>query len=369
MIKPNSSPVVLSKFWEVAFGSGGDVFLVHPERRHYRIRRPHPAIVRLLQGLSVSEPSDRLLGQLSLEYSPAVTRLIQEAIGRLQAAGVLVTPVENHITGMTEQVCNRFSSLVDWVESFDHGDGGTALNRMRQGRVAMIGLGGAGSLCAAMLAASGIGHLTLIDGDHVEETNLVRQLFYTEADAVGRELKVNALRRVLNALSSLTTVTPIPEFVKDQGGCAAWIRGHDFVVLTGDVPRILLQRVVNCACVHEGIPLLYAFHAQIGPMFMPGVSPCFACLEEAWRAESGAEYDELVAAFQDKPQRTYPSIVSGPVDTARLIFSDVFGAITRAYVPATLDAMITTSAHASSVVPVRRNLRCPVCHSRAAVRS
>ena len=64
----------------------------------------------------------------------------------------------------------------------DVGEAGQA--RIGQGSALIVGLGGLGCPAAQFLATSGIGRLVLNDFDHVDETNLPRQILYT-ADDVG----------------------------------------------------------------------------------------------------------------------------------------------------------------------------------------
>lgn len=48
--------------------------------------------------------------------------------------------------------------------------------KLKQARVAIVGAGGLGCPCAMYLASSGVGHITIIDGDDVEISNLHRQV-------------------------------------------------------------------------------------------------------------------------------------------------------------------------------------------------
>ena len=57
--------------------------------------------------------------------------------------------------------------------------------RIMRGRALVIGVGGLGSPATLYLASAGIGHLTLVDHDTVDLTNLQRQIAHTEA-SVGR---------------------------------------------------------------------------------------------------------------------------------------------------------------------------------------
>ncbi|HOD31859.1 MAG TPA: ThiF family adenylyltransferase, partial [Holophaga sp.] len=66
--------------------------------------------------------------------------------------------------------------------------------RLRSKRVAIVGLGATGSVIAAWLARAGVGHLTLLDRDIVETTNLQRQLLYGESDVLRPKAQAAAAR-------------------------------------------------------------------------------------------------------------------------------------------------------------------------------
>jgi len=55
--------------------------------------------------------------------------------------------------------------------------------RIRAGRVLVIGCGALGSAAVNLLAAAGVGQITIVDRDFVELSNLQRQLLFKEADA------------------------------------------------------------------------------------------------------------------------------------------------------------------------------------------
>ena len=70
-----------------------------------------------------------------------------------------------------------------------HGDAGYA--RLRAARVAVVGLGGVGSWAVEALARSGVAELTLIDLDHIAESNINRQV-QALGQRVGRSLKTRS---------------------------------------------------------------------------------------------------------------------------------------------------------------------------------
>ena len=57
-------------------------------------------------------------------------------------------------------------------------------------KVAVIGLGGIGCPAATYLASSGVGHLCLIDFDHVSLSNLNRQVLFSEDDISEKKLRL-----------------------------------------------------------------------------------------------------------------------------------------------------------------------------------
>jgi tRNA A37 threonylcarbamoyladenosine dehydratase len=59
--------------------------------------------------------------------------------------------------------------------------GANSLAQLTRARVILFGVGGVGGWCAEALVRSGIGHLTLIDPDCVDVTNINRQLPATTA--------------------------------------------------------------------------------------------------------------------------------------------------------------------------------------------
>lgn len=83
------------------------------------------------------------------------------------------------------------------------------MDRLRDARVIIFGVGGVGSWCAESLVRSGVGHLTIVDQDRVVESNINRQLMAT-TKTVGR-VKVEVLRE------RLLEINPDAEIVAIEG--------------------------------------------------------------------------------------------------------------------------------------------------------
>lgn len=92
--------------------------------------------------------------------------------------------------------------------------GHEAIIRLRATSVLCVGIGGVGGHTAEMLARAGIGHLTIVDGDKVEASNLNRQIVATTA-TVGTD-KVTAMRERLLSVSPRIEVTAVGKFLTEQ---------------------------------------------------------------------------------------------------------------------------------------------------------
>lgn len=83
--------------------------------------------------------------------------------------------------------------------------GAEGMDRLRNARVILFGVGGVGSWCAEALIRTGLIHLTLVDGDVVQPSNVNRQLPATR-ETIGRP-KVEVLQE------RLLTINPEAEIV------------------------------------------------------------------------------------------------------------------------------------------------------------
>ncbi len=80
------------------------------------------------------------------------------------------------------------------------------LNKLKGKHVALFGVGGVGGFVLEGLARSGIGTITMIDGDTVEESNLNRQIIST-VDNIGTDKVVAAKKRVVSINPDITVKT------------------------------------------------------------------------------------------------------------------------------------------------------------------
>lgn len=115
-------------------------------------------------------------------------------------------------------------------------------------RVVVIGMGGLGGSVCEMLARVGIGHLTLIDGDVFDVSNLNRQLLCRE-DLIGFP-KAQAAKDRVNAINSEVDVTCFIEYV-DEKNLYGHIKDADVVMdcLDSIDTRFMLQTAAQKASI------------------------------------------------------------------------------------------------------------------------
>lgn len=108
-------------------------------------------------------------------------------------------------------------------------------SRIGGAHVAVVGLGGVGSWAAEALARSGVRRLTLIDLDHVSESNINRQIQAVDA-SVGQS-KVLAMQGRIGSFSPACDVTCIEEFVESGNWPSLLPEGVDAVIDACDQVR------------------------------------------------------------------------------------------------------------------------------------
>ena len=153
-------------------------------------------------------------------------------------------------------------------------------------RVAIVGLGGTGSVVASQLAHLGVREMLLVDLDTVEETNLNRLVGSTPAD-VGRP-KVEVAARHVQAISPETKVAVVVGDVVDDH-IAKELRGVDFIFACTDsqasravLNQLAYQYLIPCIDMGVGIHVngdVIRFIAGRVQMLSAGL-PCLICTDK-----------------------------------------------------------------------------------------
>ncbi len=150
--------------------------------------------------------------------------------------------------------------------------------RVSRSTAVIVGCGALGTVQAALLARAGVGTLRLIDRDYVEESNLQRQLLYTEQDAADALPKAEAARRRLaEANSTIRIEAHIADLNPEDA--ADLLGGADVILDATD--NFETRMLINDFAVREGLPWIYG--AAVGSYgiampVLPGDSACLRCI-------------------------------------------------------------------------------------------
>lgn len=149
-----------------------------------------------------------------------------------------MTDSNNAQTQMTQTIDleRRFGSV-------DRAYGHAVTGDLVRSHVVVVGLGGVGSWAAEALARSGVGQLTLIDLDHVAESNINRQIHALE-DTIG-QAKVLAMKQRIGSINAICDVSAVEEFVDPANVQALLPPSADVVI---DCTDQLSAKVAMAVC-------------------------------------------------------------------------------------------------------------------------
>ena len=150
--------------------------------------------------------------------------------------------------------------------------------RLLAAHALVIGAGGLGSPVALYLGSAGVGRITVVDDDVVDETNLQRQIAHN-LDRLGTP-KAESIRAAIAAINPDPKVTP-----RVQRADAALLDEllPDVGVVIDCCDNFATRHLVNRACVRHGVPLVSGAAIRMDgqlAIYDPrdDTSPCYACV-------------------------------------------------------------------------------------------
>lgn len=150
--------------------------------------------------------------------------------------------------------------------------------RLLASHALVIGAGGLGSPVALYLGSAGVGRITVVDHDVVDETNLQRQIAHNLA-RVGRP-KAESVKEAIAAINPDVCVTPVVQRA-DAALLDTWVAQADVVLDCTD--NFATRHAINRACVKHRVPLVSGAAIRMDGQLSvfdsrtPG-NPCYACV-------------------------------------------------------------------------------------------
>jgi molybdopterin/thiamine biosynthesis adenylyltransferase/rhodanese-related sulfurtransferase len=148
--------------------------------------------------------------------------------------------------------------------------------KLKAGKILLIGSGGLGSPNAMYLAAAGIGTIGIIDFDVVDQTNLQRQILF-DSDSVGLP-KVEAAKKRIHGINPNVVVNTYNEMLSSKNSMRIF---KDYDLIIDGTDNFPTRYLTNDTCVFLNKPNIYGsifrFDGQ-ATVFKPKEGPCYRCL-------------------------------------------------------------------------------------------
>jgi tRNA A37 threonylcarbamoyladenosine dehydratase len=204
--------------------------------------------------------------------------------------------------------------------------GAGSIDILRAGHACVIGVGGVGSWAVEALARSGVGRITLIDLDHVAESNINRQAH--ALDATLGMAKVEAMAARIAGINPGCRVEVVDDFVTPENASELL---HDFDVVIDAIDNVPAKVAIAAVCRQRRIPLVMAGGAGgksdpsricIDDLARTLQDPLLSKVRARLRKEHGFTRDPkkkfgIEAVFSTEPLR-YPAVQACDVDAAHV---------------------------------------------------
>ena len=172
---------------------------------------------------------------------------------------------------LTNEDMQRFSRQIMLEEI-----GFVGMEKLRDAKVCVVGVGGIGNPIVTQLAAMGVGKLKIVDRDVVEISNLHRQHLYNEDD-IGK-VKVEVAAERLKKMNPHVEIEAIPLSITKYTA-ESIVKGMDIIIDALD--SVDARYALNDACIKYNIPFIYAGAlGMLGSVctILPNKSACLRCI-------------------------------------------------------------------------------------------
>ncbi|NJC73103.1 hypothetical protein HC031_25790 [Planosporangium thailandense] len=240
---------------------------------------PDGRVGTLLSLLDGTRTVDEIHRDLSATYPDITPADVAEAVRDLDETGLL-QDADDRGDDFGEAARARWSNNLGFFETY------ASLTtskyefqrRLRDAKVAVLGVGGIGSHVFIDLVAIGFTDIRIVDFDRIELSNFNRQILYGEP-YIGR-LKVEVAAERARTLNSGVRIDPVQKRLTSADDVYEVVADRDIVIAVVDRPKMHIAHWLNEGCVRAGTALIgggvdtqRATHYTM----VPGVSGCVEC--------------------------------------------------------------------------------------------
>jgi adenylyltransferase/sulfurtransferase len=148
--------------------------------------------------------------------------------------------------------------------------------RLKNAHIFIAGAGGLGSPVSLYLAVAGVGTITIVDMDAVDQSNLNRQILHTDRD-IGRK-KIESAEEKLTAINPDIRIRAIDTRINESNAARLTNNADGIVDAMDNYPA---RYLLNDCAIRKKIPLFHgAIHGFYGQArtVIPGKTPCLRCI-------------------------------------------------------------------------------------------
>eukprot|EP00798_Chlamydomonas_sp_ICE-L_P014271 gene14271-20245_t len=198
------------------------------------------------------------------------------------------------------------STSPEWLSRSELLFGTESLRSLSETNVLVVGLGGVGGFAAEFLARSGIGKMTIVDGDTVDVSNKNRQIIALDSTIGSPKVSVMATR--IREINPAIQLTAIEEFL-DVAGAERLVREDKFDFVVDCIDSIAPKKMLIAAATQAGMRVVCSMGAggRVDPQRVRVVelsstyNDKFATNLRKGLRRDGVALEGIMAAWSDEP--------------------------------------------------------------------
>lgn len=348
------------------------IFVVPGAEKNLQIRSSEKTLkvtgdqVELLSKVIAQLKESREIAEVAANLPEYPQQTVFAIVERLSSLGLLEDTSEQLPNGFSDEEAAYYSSQLQFF-SLRAKDRFAHQLALKNARVVAVGLGRIGSVVVSNLLGSGVGRLRGFDARRVDEQDLGPVYNHHDrnlprADAILTRLgNSNPFVKFTAESAKLDSVDDVKNLIED---C-------DLLIVCEDDPAVRVFETVNDACLQKKVRWLgvslFGSQGVIGPMVVPGDTPCYRCykLRERSNAPHLEEYVSFENYLRDNPDhnvkqgglRLFENVV-GSLAALEAVY-----ALTGLADPRSVASLLTVDLYNLEIEshPVLRLPRCPSC--------
>jgi len=208
--------------------------------------------------------------------------------------------------GLTKQYLLGLDRQLDFLTEIDNGKSNFENQLLlKQTKVAILGLGSVAHYTIMNLVSSGIGSFKCVDFDTVDDRNIGRQPIFKRSD-IGRP-KSDVVKEFILDNRQGTNVQAFNKELKSEKDVEQIIYDCDIVFHLCDLPRFLIHRWINSACLRLNKPNILCYSGRVGPFCIPYKTACYGCLETKMKKQF-VLYEPMVESITNGKFTRFPEL-------------------------------------------------------------